>query len=58
MHQAEHAQDGRLVLQLVDLEINLKVLQAPIEVHAEQELLPEVKLVATVSAWQVRIVSA
>ena len=44
MDEAGYADDGSILLQLIYFQHNLQPLQASIQIGAEQELLPEIKV--------------
>lgn len=45
MNEAEHAEYGCIVREFADLKVDFDPLQAAIQVRAEEQLLPEVKLI-------------
>ena len=45
MNKAEHAEYGCVFRELADLKVNFDPLQASVQVWAEEQLLPEVKLI-------------
>ena len=47
VNEAGHAVDRRLIRQLIDLHLNFHLLQAPMQIWAEEQELPKVELIIT-----------